>query len=46
MFPKFLTVPLGVARISHVKFAETNFAKIRLTASHYELYLGLAFGEC
>jgi hypothetical protein len=34
MFPKFINVALGVARISHAKFAENNFAEIRLTASH------------
>ena len=34
MFPKFITVALGVPQINHVIFAETNFAKIRLTTSH------------
>jgi len=34
MSPKFITVALGVSQVSRVIFAETNFAKIRLTASH------------
>ena len=34
MFPKFITLELGDEGISQVKFAETNFGKIRLTASH------------
>jgi hypothetical protein len=34
MFPKFITGALGVALRGRVKFGETNFVKIRLTASH------------